>query len=209
MLLLDGGELRSARSSRLPAEGPMDAHSAIGILRSLLLLGNAHLSTLCPMSEHDARPERRYPAHQAWRRVHNRSVIVFVTVCTRKRQPLLATEAVHQALLDAWAEADSWMVGRYVVMPDHVHLFASPRDPESPDVRRWIQFWKGGVTKRGPLETGKSLWQRDGWDRQLRTGDSYTAKWEYVRSNPVRHGLVRNPEDWPYQGELNEWIWHD
>lgn len=161
------------------------------------------------MAEEDRLPERRYPAHQTWRRNHNRSVIIFVTVCTRNRQPLLANPSVHRALLDSWEEADSWMVGRYVVMPDHVHLFASPRDPESPDLRRWIRFWKGIVTKRCPREEGKSLWQRDVWDWQLRSGDSYTAKWEYVRSNPVRHGLTRNPEDWPYQGELNELIWHD
>jgi len=187
----------------------MGEQSGKGTLRNLRLSKNTHMSTFATMPEDDPLPERRYPAHHAWRRVHNRSVIVFITVCTLKRQPLLATEAVHQALLDAWNEADSWMVGRYVVMPDHVHLFASPRDPESPDVRRWIQFWKGGVTKRYALGNGGSLWQRDGWDRQLRNGDSYTAKWEYVRSNPVRHGLVRNPEDWPYQGEVNELIWHD
>ena len=37
----------------------------------------------------------------------------------------------------------------------------------------------------------------------------YTAKWEYVRSNPVRHGHVVNSGDWPYQGELNILEWHD
>ena len=29
-----------------------------------------------------------------------------------------------------------------------------------------------------------SLFQRDCWDRQLRTGESYSQKWEYVRNNP-------------------------
>ncbi len=27
-------------------------------------------------------------------------------------------------------------------------------------------------------------------------------KWEYVRDNPVRHGLVASAEEWPYQGEI-------
>ena len=53
------------------------------------------------------------------------------------------------------------------------------------------------------------LWQRDCWDRQLRTGESYTQKWEYVRNNPVRKGLVANADDWPYQGELNVLEWHE
>jgi hypothetical protein len=37
----------------------------------------------------------------------------------------------------------------------------------------------------------------------LRGDESYTEKWEYVKANPVRAGLVREPEDWPYQGVLN------
>jgi putative transposase len=47
------------------------------------------------------------------------------------------------------------------------------------------------------------------WDTQLRTGNSYDAKWEYVKCNPMRHGLVRHPEEWPFKGELNPLSWHD
>jgi len=161
------------------------------------------------MPEEDALPERRYPSHRTWRRNHNRSVIVFATVCTKGRRRLLATPEVHDLLVAAWTRADSWRVGRYVVMPDHLHLFASPRDFESPDLRRWVAYWKSLVTKEWSGGGGQPLWQRDVWDRQLRRGDSYSAKWEYVRENPKRHGLVGSSEDWPYQGTLNELVWHD
>jgi putative transposase len=30
----------------------------------------------------------------------------------------------------------------------------------------------------------------------------YDKKWEYVRQNPVRAGLVAEPDDWPHRGEL-------
>ncbi|MCX7916496.1 MAG: hypothetical protein N3A53_09385, partial [Verrucomicrobiae bacterium] len=63
----------------------------------------------------------------------------------------------------------------------------------------------GGTAPSRPRE----LWQRDFWDTQLRRGESYSAKWEYVRYNPVRAGLVSDPADWPYQGELNILEWHD
>ncbi|MEO6971176.1 MAG: hypothetical protein ABI217_09810 [Chthoniobacterales bacterium] len=56
-------------------------------------------------------------------------------------------------------------------------------------------------------EVGGALWQRHHWDRQLRKGESYDDKWEYVRSNPVRHGLVTDAGAWPYQGELSELRW--
>ena len=45
--------------------------------------------------------------------------------------------------------------------------------------------------------------------RQLRTGESYGAKWQYVVGNPVRHRLAKDATQWPYQGEVNLLRWHD
>jgi hypothetical protein len=39
------------------------------------------------------------------------------------------------------------------------------------------------------------------FDHVLRRQESYDEKWEYVKLNPVRGGLVQNSEDWPWQGE--------
>jgi spore coat protein A len=36
----------------------------------------------------------------------------------------------------------------------------------------------------------------------LRNDESYAQKGNYVRENPVRAGLVKSVEDWPYQGEI-------
>lgn len=41
----------------------------------------------------------------------------------------------------------------------------------------------------------------------MRSAESYDAKWEYVRANPVRAGLVADPDDWPYQGEISILPW--
>ena len=38
----------------------------------------------------------------------------------------------------------------------------------------------------------------------LRSSESYSGKWNYVRNNPVRHGFVANADDWPWQGEIEE-----
>ena len=63
--------------------------------------------------------------------------------------------------------------------------------------------------ERVPPVRNPSLFQRECWDTQLRKGDSYAVKWEYVRNNPVRRGLVDNVDAWPYQGEMNVLEWHD
>ncbi len=102
--------------------------------------------------------------------------------------------------------ADQWRVGRYVIMPDHIHLFCAPT-ADAVSLQNWMAYWRS-LTTRALGEAKGALWQREFWDRQLRRQESYAEKWEYVRYNPVRAGLADSPEDWPYQGELNclEWL---
>src|SRR3954468_21072642 len=94
-------------------------------------------------------------------------------------------------------------------LPDHIHLFCSPNTYPPTSLQSWISFWRNNVTRAWPKRGGLPIWQRDSWDRQLRSRESYAEKWDYVRNNPVRHGYVARAEDWPYQGELNILDWHD
>jgi len=36
----------------------------------------------------------------------------------------------------------------------------------------------------------------------LRSVESYSQKWDCVRENPVRAGLVETSDEWPWQGEI-------
>ena len=153
--------------------------------------------------------DRKQPAHQPVHDIGNRSNIIFLTACTNKRKKILANEAVHQLIRYAWQNADHWIVGRYVIMPDHIHLFCSPAKYDHLSVKRWTAFWKSSASKIWPDPSEQPIWQIDAWDTQLRKGDSYSAKWAYVSNNPVRHKLVEHAEDWPYQGEMNPLMWHD
>jgi putative transposase len=138
-----------------------------------------------------------------WRQL-NRPTIVFLTVCTQRRRPYLANERIHSMLVEVWRDAAAWRVGRYVLMPDHIHLFAGPASRTIP-FDNWVRYWKSQFTRRCGL--GDHRWQPDHWDRTLRNGESYEEKWKYVRDNPVRHGLVQDADDWPFQGELNQLAW--
>jgi len=150
--------------------------------------------------------DRKHPIHLPPGEKHNRAIIIYVTVCTAKRRPILASPRVHGVILRAWRGAPTWLVGRYVVMPDHVHFFCAPDGMTAPSLERWMRYWKSTVTGAIGAKKGQ-VWQRDHWDRQLRSSESYASKWEYVRRNPVRHGLCQDPDDWPYQGELNILQW--
>jgi putative transposase len=90
-------------------------------------------------------------------------------------------------------------------MPDHIHLFCSPAVYPPEPVQKWVAYWKRLCS--GDLKDMYPIWQRDCWDTQLRQAHSYDDKWTYVAHNPVRKGLVGTPEQWPYQGCLNDLHW--
>jgi REP element-mobilizing transposase RayT len=148
---------------------------------------------------------RGRPVHQSICEPGNRAVIIFLTVCTAGRRPILATPEMQVHLREAWRRSDRWLVGRFVVMPDHIHLFCAPGTIHPESLQSWVGYWK----RLTAFATGGSFWQKSFWDTQLRREDSYALKWEYVRNNPVRAGLVMRLEDWPYQGELNVLRWNE
>ncbi len=93
-------------------------------------------------------------------------------------------------------------VGRYVLMPDHAHFFAAFA-PDSPSLSRWMKSWKNALSKTlRRLGVRAPHWQKGFFDHVMRSAESYKQKWCYVRENPVRAGLAKRWEDWPYQGEI-------
>ena len=150
--------------------------------------------------------DRRHPLHLPPRDILGRPTIVFVTVCTARRKPILARVDAVATIVDAWRRAEAWRIGRYVIMPDHVHFFCSPFARDVP-LQAWVAYWKSITSRSWPHRREQPVWQRHFWDWQLRVGESYLGKWEYVKQNPVRGGLVDRPEAWPFAGELNELEW--
>jgi REP-associated tyrosine transposase len=137
--------------------------------------------------------------------------IYFVTTCTRNRRRVLARDDFARILIAEWHAAHrlhGWAVGRYVIMQDHVHFFCRPeRDAKS--LSDFVGSWKSyasrkinalGRPRSAPAAT--TLWQREFFDHVLRSNESYSQKWNYIRDNPVRAGLVSSADDWPYAGEI-------
>ena len=146
---------------------------------------------------------RRHPAEGVFI-FRGQPTIVFLTVCARNRAQCLANTHVHDALVASWHDANAWLVGCYLIMPDHIHMFCSPAD-ERCEIEHWISFWKRGFRRLCGANTPR--FQSRGFHHRLRREENYNEKWEYVLANPVRAGLVMRAHDWPYQGVLNELSW--
>ena len=89
-------------------------------------------------------------------------------------------------------------VDRYVLMPDHIHLFV--RLNPNVSLMQWVRNLKRSISA-SILEQAPH-WQEGFFDHLLRGEESYAQKWEYVRQNLVRAGLTASHENWPYQGEI-------
>lgn len=130
--------------------------------------------------------------------------LYFVTFCTANRKPVLTNEEVHVAFRQ-YAEKGirdhGVAVGCYVIMPDHVHLFV--RGGHEFQLGIWVRGLRRSMAEPIRIEhEGVDIWQRGFFDHLMRSAESYSEKWLYVRENPVRAGLVSRVEDWPYQGEI-------
>ena len=150
-------------------------------------------------------PDRKHPSHAI--SFDRPAVIQLLTVCSKARRKILSHEHVHQLLRQAWLSCAGYPVGRYVIMPDHLHVFVGDNDLARYRLENWVASWKAFVSRRWPIRAEKPIWQRSFWDRQIRSSERYDQKWLYVRNNPVRHGLVKGPDDWPFQGSMNVLPW--
>jgi REP element-mobilizing transposase RayT len=141
-------------------------------------------------------------------RVWIRDPLFFVTATTFQRAQVLNSPAAHAICVEAWETGQrlhGWQVGRYVMMPDHVHFFCVP-GPDAKPLETFVGKWKEWTAKFFHRRWGASmpLWQEEFFDHALRSQESYSQKWEYVRQNPVRAGLVGHAADWAYHGSLND-----
>jgi REP element-mobilizing transposase RayT len=111
-------------------------------------------------------------------------------------------------LVDEWQNArdrHGWAIGRYMIMPNHVHFFCSSEMDAKP-LPRFIRAWKQWTSKRieRELKIAAPIWQQEFFDHVLRSSESYSQKWKYVRENPVRARFVTNADEWPWQGQVEE-----
>ncbi len=137
--------------------------------------------------------------------VYSDHPVYFVTACTFERRGWLDRESVLRAVLEFGEhgpEVGAWL-GSFVLMPDHLHAFVA-LDTERCGLSGWVGGLKAVVARVLKSEgLGGPYWQKGFFDHVLRGSESASEKWDYVRNNPVRAGLVRGAEDWPFWGQVH------
>ena len=131
----------------------------------------------------------------------------FISVCVHRRRKLLTRPGVHEILQRHWAKSlplYGWAIGSYAVMPDHVHFFCADAESRT-TLSRMVGSWKQWAAKEicPLLGIEAPFWQKEFFDHLIRSDESYSDKWEYVRQNPAAAGLVANADDWAFSGHVD------
>ena len=111
-------------------------------------------------------------------------------------------------MYDLWA---------YVIMPEHAHVVLLPREQvrissilttikqsSSKRALHWVrQNAPAFLAQMADVQPNGTrhyrFWQRGGgYDRNLRTVQDVHEKIGYVHANPVRRGLVSEPDEWQW-----------
>ena len=106
----------------------------------------------------------------------------------------LTDPAMAKRVLEAarqYHERQRWHLHIIVLMPDHLHAIVS--FPRQPGMSRTVASWKGYLRKELGIR-----WQSNYFDHRLRNDAEFVEKMHYIRMNPVRAGLAKTPDDWPW-----------
>lgn len=143
--------------------------------------------------------------------------VYFITSSTYMKMPLLQSERSARLFLDVllgYRERGKFLLHEFVVMPNHIHLLLTPSAGLT--LERCIQLIKGGYSYRRKKDLGSpgEIWQKSYYDHRVRDWAEYARLRRYIHQNPVRRGLVRSAEEFPYSSacagfaldEVPQWL---
>lgn len=86
----------------------------------------------------------------------------------------------------------------WAILPDHFHILLNPgeQDVSSLMVKTKLSF-SMAYRKRIGVRKGR-IWQYRFWDHLVRNENDMQACFDYIHSNPVKHGLSKSPFEWEY-----------
>ena len=104
---------------------------------------------------------------------------------------------VEKALQGGENKLQLYHLHAYAVMPNHVHMLVWP----GASLERISRALKGFTARQANKilgRTGQRLWQQESFDHWVRSEESFSRIAAYVEHNPVRAGLAKRPQDWPW-----------
>ena len=147
-----------------------------------------------------------------YRRPQLKGGTFFFTVVTHERRPFLCEPRNIAVLRESFRKvmtAHPFTIDAIVIMPDHIHALWTLPAEDGDFSRRWSLI-KSGFTRscddmcKGVLTASRiarkqqAVWQHRFWEHQIRDEEDFARHVDYIHFNPVKHGYVKTPVDWPH-----------
>jgi len=158
------------------------------------------------------------PSYRRWR---VEGGVCFLTVVTCGRAPIFHRPAARRLLRNAMArvcEKRPWTTEAVVLLPDHWHaLWRLPAGEADYSMRvgrvkkvftdAWLAL--GGqeqaTTPAQRRARRRGVWQPRFWEHTIRNATDFKLHLDYIHLNPVKHGLVTYPREWPWSS-FRRWV---
>jgi putative transposase len=165
-----------------------------------------------------------------YRRLYVPGGTYFFTLVTNHRAPLFADELARTVLGTCIRECQekwSFEINAIVLLPDHLHaIWTLPNKDDHYSTRwGWIkkEFTKrllaGNKERETSISIGRErerrrgIWQPRFWEHTIKDVSDFERHFDYIHYNPVKHGYVRCPHEWPHSS-FHRWVqagvypWH-
>lgn len=155
-----------------------------------------------------------------YRRIDAPGATIFFTVVTDRRRPILTGNAIDilRAAVAEEIRIRLFTIDSAVILPDHLHMIWTLPPGDEKFSIRWSRI-KGRFTRAfiaaGGEESVRSssrvkreergVWQRRFWDHVIRDDREYGSLVDYIHFNPVKHGYVNCPHQWP-NSSFERWV---
>jgi putative transposase len=136
----------------------------------------------------------------------------FFIVVTFRRTPLFAqpenVERLRAAFRDERARR-SFIIDAVAILPDHIHAIWTLPPGDADYSMRWRNIKRSFTAAIDPDQRPhvfvsrqhkkeQAIWQRRFWEHRIRDQEDFNRHVDYIHYNPVKHGYVSRPGEWPY-----------
>lgn len=144
-----------------------------------------------------------------YRRAHIPGACYFFTVNVLDRNSTLLTDHIDvlKGSIRHVKQRHPFRIDAMVVLPEHLHAMWTLPDGDADFSNRW-RLIKSAFSRALPKDEHsvasrqskgeRGIWQRRFWEHVIRDEDDFANHVDYIHFNPVKHGHVNRPVDWPY-----------
>jgi putative transposase len=170
-----------------------------------------------------------------WHNIYLDNFVYFFTATVVEYIPVLDSDSVKEFIIESlnfYREEYLTKINAYVIMPEHIHLIV--RSDSGENVKKFIQHLLRKVSINIIVHTrslltnkpyrqvskerlniftkharGKAIhrvWKERAKGEPIYSDRVMKQKLDYIHMNPVKRGLVKNPEDYPYSSFRNYYL---